>query len=248
VISAVGRIDRVAARTGRTSGRRSPARHPRPRPGSQGGGEVDQLTPRVLIRQPSQGRNLPRGLPLSRRLLIGSKFEFGPRPVWSYGDSNPRPLECHGTRTVHRYTRQVTRDGSDLGIRSERVTSVHRSSPRTATNLVTSRVVEKHQFSKGNTPSTLPGLSLAGHSMQRGAAVRPPSRLADPLSCGTGAVRDPGSTGSGPASAGTECTPGATFTAEVSLAGSLRPVRGVLSANGHRSPVTDPRPGSTRET
>jgi hypothetical protein len=72
--------------------------------------------------------------------------------------------------------------------------------------------------------------------MQRGAAVRPPSRLADPLSCGTGAVRDPGSTGSGPASAGTQCTPGATFTAEVSLAGSLRPVRGVLSANGHSIP------------
>ena len=50
---------------------------------------------RMLIRQPSQGRILPLVTPLSGSLLIGSAFELRGLPVWSYGDSNPRPLACH---------------------------------------------------------------------------------------------------------------------------------------------------------
>jgi hypothetical protein len=50
------------------------------------------------ITQPAQGRILPLGTPLSGRLLIGSAFELPDLPVWSYGDSNPRPLACYGER------------------------------------------------------------------------------------------------------------------------------------------------------
>jgi len=42
-------------------------------------------------------------------------------------------------RTVHGSPRQFTRDPADLAIRPEQVTSVHESSLRTVTSLVTSR-------------------------------------------------------------------------------------------------------------
>jgi hypothetical protein len=50
---------------------------------------------RMPITQLARGRILPLGTPLSGRLLVGSAFELPALPVWSYGDSNPRPLACH---------------------------------------------------------------------------------------------------------------------------------------------------------
>ena len=54
------------------------------------------------------------------------------------GIRTPDLLHAMERRTVHRNPRQFTRDPAELAFRPEQVTSVHESSLRTVTSLVTS--------------------------------------------------------------------------------------------------------------
>ena len=55
------------------------------------------------------------------------------------GIRTPDLLHAMESRPVHNGPRQFTGDPAELAIRSDRITSVHQSSPRTVTSLVTSR-------------------------------------------------------------------------------------------------------------
>jgi hypothetical protein len=57
---------------------------------------------------------------------------------WSHGDSNSGLLACLERRIVHHSPRQFTRDRAELATCPEQVTSVHQSSLRKVTSLVTS--------------------------------------------------------------------------------------------------------------
>jgi hypothetical protein len=76
--------------------------------------------------------------------------------LWSYGDSNPRPLQAMERRSVHHRPPSFTVDTPDLPVRPHESARVHHRSLRTVTSLVTSHLAPPRQ--RGKFGRTAPAL------------------------------------------------------------------------------------------